>query len=175
MAIYTTEMLKARLNGGAKTDKFGVMFRNPQGAPELGFKDEDYCLITGFAFPSRRVGTIDAWVQGRKLVLPGDTDFGNEWRVTLYNPLNHDMRQKIMDWQKKIDDYESNTHADMLWTLTTEAVIFQLNGAGEKTAQYVVKNIFPKEVGEVEVKGSEQNQIQSFTATFAMSSMEIIK
>lgn len=174
MGIYNTELLKARLNGGAKTDKFGVIFKNPKGAPELGFTDDDYCLILGYPFPGRKLGSIPVWTQGRKLMLPGDTEFDNTWRVNLYNTLNHDKRQDFINWMNKIDNYKDNTHADTPWDLVSEAIVFQLNGKGEKTAQYLIKNIFPTEVGNIEVKGSEQNQIQTYDVTFTVSSMEVI-
>lgn len=171
MPLFTVENLKQRLQGGAKKDKFTLLIDNPAGAPEVGLNNDDYCLIQGFNFPERSLGKIDAWVQGRKLIIPGDTEYTNTWNLTLYNTPNHDIRQKLITWMAKMDSYTANWHTTDPWSLVSKAKLIQMDGVGNALKEYTLHNIFPSNIGEVSVNASEINSIQTFSVTFTFSHM----
>lgn len=169
MPLHKVENLKQRIKGGAKQDKFTLLINPPAGAPQVGFVEDDYCLVKQVAFVSRRLGKVEAWVQGRKLIIPGDIEFDNEVQFTLYNSPNHDMRQKIIDWMDLIDNYEHNWHTSNPWPLTTTIELMQMDGQGNSLKTYKLMDCFPLEVGSIDMDAANINQITTFTVKFAYS------
>ena len=56
----------------------------------------------------------------------------------------------------------------------TDINIWQLNGEGEKVYGYVLQNAFPKALGSIEYSDSTQNELCSYTVTFAFSEFKPI-
>lgn len=170
MPLFRVENLKERLQGGAKTDKFTMLIHPPVGAPAVGFTNDDYCLVKNINFPSKILGGVEAWVQGRKLIIPGDIEFGdNNISWTMYNTPNHDIRQKLLDWMDYIDDYVTNWHTSDPWHFTTKIDLVQMDGVGNSLKTYTLHYAFPGEIGDISADASQINTIQEFTASFKYS------
>lgn len=96
MALWTINDLKASLKGqGAKSDKYMIEIGAPVGVPGLSFGEEDIMLGKATSFPDKTIGQVEAWVQGRKLKIPGDSMFDTDWDVTFYQTPKHELRKKF--------------------------------------------------------------------------------
>lgn len=173
--LYTVSALKQQLNGGAKTDKFTIEFGAPTGNGTFSLGETGAVLCKSSVFPSVKIGSIDAWIQGRKLIIPGDTEYDNNWTVDFYQTANHKLRQMYIEWMKSIDNYIDNNHTCVPADWSVEAVVMQLGCDGIPTAKYRFYNMFPSNISEVKIDGSQINNIQEFNVTFTYSHWDIEK
>lgn len=173
--LFTVSTLKQVLKGGAKVDKYTIDFGTPSGNGVFTLGETGIVLCKSASFPDVKIGTVDAWVQGRKLILPGDTAYTNTWAVDFYQTADHNLRQMYINWMKSIDNYIDNNHTCTPADWSIEAVVMQLACDGNPSAKYRFFNMFPTEVSEVKVDGSQINAIQEFTVTFSFSHWDIEK
>ncbi|AEA86383.1 putative tail tube protein [Campylobacter phage PC5] len=174
MPLYTVDKLANALKGGAKSDKYFIEIGTPLGAPEVAFTEEDIILCKTASFPERTLGEVEAFVQGRKLKLPGDSTFDAAWSPVFYQTPDHNIRAKFLTWIDKIDVYKNNYHTCDPYSLMVTAKVHQVNCNGEPVATYEFFNVWPSKVGEIEVAADKTNSIQEFTVDFTYSHWEKI-
>lgn len=170
--LYTIDQLRSQLQkNGAKTDKFTIRLGTPSGNSNFTLGDRAI-LCKASTFPSKQIGTAEVWVQGRKLPLPGDTTFDDEWEVTFYNTTDHDLRKIFIEWMTAIDNYADNKHICDPSLYMTEADVLQLDCNGQAAAAYRFYNLYPANVQSIELDGSQINEVQQFRVSFRFSHWE---
>ena len=173
MALYSLNELKTALNGGARADKFTIQFGVPAGDGSLTLGTEGPILCKATSFPAKTIATIEVWEQGRKLKLPGDTTFDEEWTIQFYQTADHKLRKMFIDWMSKIDNFHTNNHTCTPADFMVEAKVQQLGCDGKVTAEYTFYNMFPSTVTAVEVDGENINTVEIFSVNFNYSDWEI--
>ena len=106
------------------------------------------------------------------MIIPGNTEFTNEWSVTFYQTAGHDLRKMFIEWMRSIDDFGANNHNCNPSMYMVEGNVQQLACEGDVSASYVFYNMFPSRVGEVQIDGETANTIQQFEVTFTFSHWE---
>lgn len=167
----TIAELKAAIGAGARVAKFKITMPTVTGAPGVSFPGATL-LCKSASLPDVRLGTTDVWMQGRKLPIPGDTEYTNNWTLDFYNTLTHDLRNDFVKWMVAIDDFHKNVRKCSIADVMVDLVVSQLGCDGEITAEYTLHNCFPSDVAEVTLDASQINQIQEFRVTFTYSSWE---
>jgi hypothetical protein len=177
MAFYTVNDLKGALGGGnaAMSNKYAIVFGTPAGDPSLALGPDAPILCSATSFPSKKINEVDVWVQGRKLILPGDTAFESEWKLTFYQRADHNLRKMFIKWMNKIDDYASNSHTCDPASLMIEAEVHQLSCESTVAAKYKFFNMFPTDVGEIALSADAVQNPQTFTVAFKYSHWDIIE
>lgn len=164
------EEIKRVLKGGSRATKYAVYFTLPSGIDNLIELQDLNCLAKATTFPSMTIGQIEAWIQGRKLPLPGDTSYTTNWNVTLYMDNAHKVRKQFVEWMSKIDNFEENKHSGLPNELMVQMSVVQLDSLEKPVAVYTFKNVFPMEIGEVSVGADTIDTLQEFEVTFSFSS-----
>ena len=159
--------LKQALGPGARANKYRVNFNIPPAVPKTADLSTVDTLCNAATLPQKSIGPIEVWNQGRKLVLPGDTAYPNEWTLTFYNTEEHNIRRAILEWMRSIDHFQDNMHSGVPIEIMTTLSVSQLDSAMNETVRYSFHCCWPKEVSEITVGDSEENQIQTFTVNFA--------
>jgi hypothetical protein len=118
---------------------------------------------------------MDVWIQGRKLPLPGDTTFPESWDIEFYNTADHKIRQMFIAWMDKIDNYETNSHTCNPSMFMVDAEVMQLDCDGNVIAGYKFHNMFPSDIGNIDLNGETPNSIQSFKVALKFSHWTPIK
>jgi hypothetical protein len=174
--LYTVNQLKNALQtNGAKTDKFTIRFGTPAGDGSLSLGVDGPILCKATSFPARQIGASEAWIQGRKLPLPGDTTYDEEWELEFYNTTDHKLRQMFNKWMDTIDNYETNSHTCNPSMLMVDADVMQLACDGSIAAGYTFHNMYPANLQVVEVNGETINTIQIFRVSFRFSHWTTLK
>lgn len=167
--MSTINSLKTALGAGARASKYRVQFSFPSSV-KVSFDARNIdVLCKASSFPGIDIGRIEVWNQGRKLPLPGDTTFTNEWTLSFYNTENHDIRRSMIAWLVACDHFQTNTHTGMPSELMIDAVITQLDSAGKEVVSYTFHNIFVTGVGEITVADDSIDTIQEFDVTLSFS------
>lgn len=161
--------IKTALGAGARPSKYSVSLTFPNAVSTSSNLRNINVLARSTSFPSLTIGQIEAWTQGRKLVLPGDTTFTNSWTVTFYNTETHDLRRDFVAWLASCDHFQDNMHTGVPASLMVDASVAQLDSAANITATYTFHNLFPMEVAEVTLGADTIDQIQEFDVTFSFT------
>ena len=103
--------IKNTIGAGARSNKFRVYFSFPDviDISTTGITREANVLCFSSSLPERTVGQIEVWNLGRKLIIPGDTTFQNNWDCQFYNTEEHNLRRAFLAWQKACDHAETGT------------------------------------------------------------------
>lgn len=161
--------LKEALGAGARASKYRVVFTFPNAVPVEGDARNVDVLCKGSSFPSITIGQIEAFNQGRKLVLPGDTTFTNTWTLTFYNTEDHQLRRNMIAWAVACDHFQDNKHSGNPNSVMTNLAISQLDSAGNVTATYTFHNVYAQEVAEISVGDDQVDTLQEFDTTFSFT------
>lgn len=164
------EEIKRVLKGGSRATKYAVYFSIPTQIDQLMELQDLNCLAKTTSFPSMSIGQIETWIQGRKLPIPGDTQYTTTWNVDLYVDNAHKVRKQMVAWMKAIDNFQSNTHSGVPAELFVEMSVVQLDSLEKPVAVYTFKDVWPMEVGEISVGADQIDTLQEFPLTFSFSS-----
>jgi len=167
--MSTIRELSAVLGSAARANKYRVSFAWPTGVTgEVDLRDADV-LAKAAAAPTRELGQIELFNQGRKLIIPGDTTYDNAWSVDFYLTENHQFRYDIIKWMDACDNFQRNTHSGNPRAIYADLRLEQLDSAGNVTAQYTLHNCFPQVVGEVTYGDDTTDTAAEFNVTFSYS------
>lgn len=155
--------LKTKLGAGLRTSKYQVTINTPNNLDTID------TLAKSTSFPQKTIGQVEVWSQGRKAMLQGETEYDHTWDVTFYETVDHSLREEFIAWMQLIDNTKENLHFD---GLMDTAKIAQLNGIGEKTAEYEFANLWPQVVSSIEMSDDGVNVVGEFTVTFSFDYWE---
>lgn len=173
--LYNVSQLKAALQtNGAKSDKFTIRFGAPAGDNSLNLGADGQILCKGASFPQKTISSMEAWVQGRRLHLPGNTSYAEDWELEFYNTTDHSLRQMFLSWMDALDNYEKNTHVCNPSMFMVDADVMQLDCNGDASAGYTFHNLFPSQVGAIELSGEASNNIEIFKVQFSFSHWTVL-
>ena len=161
--------LKRVLKAGARPNKYQINFNFPTVVGSIVNQRDMSILCKAAQFPSKTVGTIEVFNQGRKLPLPGDTAYENTWSTTFYNTETHDIRRDILNWMKAMDNFQANYHSGEPAALMVDCQVKQLDSKQKETAIYTFHNFWPSVVSEIEIDAETQNAVETFTVTWTFS------
>lgn len=165
--MATIKELSAALGAGARASKYRVTFTFPSGVSAVTSLDKVDVLAKSSAAPAKEIGMIEAWSQGRKLVLPGDTAYDAAWTVGFYLTEDHALRYDIIKWSDACDNFQKNKHSGDPSAIFADLRIQQLDSAGNPTATYTLHNCFPQSIGEVTYGDDSADTLAEFEVTFA--------
>lgn len=160
--------LKSAIGAAARPNKYRVNFSIPASVPTVSDLSTADTLCKAANFPSMTIGQMELFNQGRKLVLPGDTEYTNTWTVSFYQTEDHAIRKDMISWMKSADHFQNNSHSGNPSALLGELSVEQLDSAGNGTAKYTFHNVFVQEVGEIAL-ADETGEAMEFDVTFSFT------
>ena len=161
--------LKSALGAGGRANKYRVNFSIPSTVPTTSNLQNANTLCKATQFPGMTLGQIEVFNQGRKMMIPGDTTYENNWTMTFYNTEDHALRKDMISWLKSADHFQNNSHSGNPDSIMGELSVEQLDSAGNPTAKYTFHNVFVSEVAALELGDDQIDTIQEFDVTFTFS------
>ena len=119
-------------------------------------------FVKSAQLPASNIGTIEVPYKGRKIKRPGDRTFA-EWTITVLASDDLPLRAEFESWMNQLND-----HADIKQTtdLNREWSVVAVKPDGsDHGSPYTFHNIFPTEVGAVELNYETVDTIAEFTVT----------
>lgn len=108
---------------------------------------------------------------GRKVNLIGDITYEGTWNVTFYNDKSHLIRQFFLNWMNKLHNRKNETKGDIdKYIIDGEIYQSKFNNEEFKyidTAKYIIRHMFPIQVGAIEVDERAPVTIEHFTVEFS--------
>jgi hypothetical protein len=170
--------------GGARASLFEVFLTLPAGIAEPTAEQQFTFVCKATSIPTSSVGTIEVPYFGRKVKMAGNRTFEN-WTVTVLNDEDFLVRNAFELWSSFINSHENNlrnpsviTEQGLASYRTTATVrhyaktgVFAggttSGDAAIPTREYSFINIFPVNVGNIELNWETTDAIEEFTVEFA--------
>jgi hypothetical protein len=170
--------------GGARASLFEVFLTLPAGVAEPTAEAQFRFVCKASSIPSSTVGQIEVPYFGRKVKMAGNRTFEN-WTVTVMNDEDFLVRNAFELWSSYINSHENNlrdasviAEQGLLGYRTTAVVrhyaktgVFAggttSGDASIPTRQYSFINIFPINIGNIELNWETTDAIEEFTVEFA--------
>lgn len=116
--------------------------------------------------PAANVDKIPVGYQNRKYNVAGDRTF-DDWTVTIYNDVDHETRQAILDWQNMAHGQGAEITGLKPSDYKKTATIRQLGrDAKIVTKEYTMYGVWPLNVGEVDMDWDSNSEVSTFPVTF---------
>jgi len=161
--------LKQALGAGARTNKYQINFSIPSAVPTTSDLKEADVLCKATQFPGMSITPIEVYSQGRKLLIPGATEYENTWTLTFYNTEAHNLRRDMIAWMKAADDFQKNIHSGNPNDILGELGVVQLDSDQKETVTYTFHNVWVSEVAAIELTADGEAEISEFEVTFSFS------
>lgn len=167
MAFNAAEFRSKIKNGGARPNNYEVTITFPDaGAAAETFK----FTCRAASVPGMTIGSVDLAYFGRRVSFAGDRVF-DDWNVRVYCGEDMVVRNAFERWSDRLSrlDISTTTHADIAGTAVySEAKVKLLGKEGEVLKTYTLKNVWPVNVGTVELAWDANDQILEFDATLRL-------
>ena len=175
MAFNISEFASAGLPlGGARPSLFSVIVDTPSGVPNVGARFAFTCRAA--QIPASTVSVIEPQYFGRRIKIAGTRTFAN-WRVEILNDEDFEIRQAMEIWSNEINRHQANLRAPRLATTAsyrTTATVTQYAKTGEQIRTYRFVNIFPVEIGSIDLSWENGEQIETFPVEFAYDYWDLV-
>lgn len=152
--------------GGARPTQYRVFVTNP--ANPLGDLQMPF-LCKAAQLPSSTIGVINANYFGRAIKIAGDRTY-EDWTVTVYNDEDFLIRNALEQWSHAINSPEGNSRgfgsASPL-QYRTNAQVTQFSKTGVPVRTYDFSNLWPSNIGPIELSWDTQDTIEEYTVTFS--------
>ena len=184
MALKTITNFRSQLRGGgARPNLFEVNLGNFGGA---GGVDADWdnnsqrdfqFLCKAKSMPTQTIGSVEIPFRGRILKVAGDRTF-EPWSVTVINDESFNIRKSFEAWTEKINNiatgvgevdpnnYMGNGTIKQLSRTATGGDINDVSNAQRVLHTYQVQEIWPSEIGSIDLSYESSDAIEEFTVTF---------
>ena len=169
-----TDFKSKLTGGGARANLFEVVLTFPDAAaPDQVVLDKSRFLVKGANLPASNVQQIEVPFRGRILKVAGDRTF-DSWTVTVLNDTDFAIRSAFEKWMNVINRMSDNTGLTNPAEYQSDAFVYQLDRDGTALRSYRFYDIFPTQVGPIELSYDSQG-IQEFTVELQVLWWEAIK
>ena len=169
-----TDFKSKLTGGGARANLFEVVLTFPDAAaPDQVVLDKSRFLVKGANLPASNVQQIEVPFRGRILKVAGDRTF-DAWTVTVLNDTDFAIRSAFEKWMNVINRKSDNTGLTNPADYQSDAFVYQLDRDGSALRSYRFYDIFPTQVGPIELSYDSQG-IQEFTVELQVLWWEAIK
>ena len=188
MALKTITDFRAKLGGGgARPNLFEINLGNFGGDGATGnwntnIESEFRFMCKASSMPTQTIGSVDVPFRGRILKVAGDRTF-EPWSVTVINDEDFKVRKGFEAWTEKINALATGVGQVDPNSYMGNGTVKQLSRsatvAGDDTAQrvlheYKVQEIWPSEIGSIDLSYESSDAIEEFTVTFQIQYFESI-
>lgn len=167
MSFKVTEFAAAGLpQGGARPNLFNVIIDTPTGVPNVGARMAVTCKAA--QIPASTLSSIPIRYFGREVKFAGTRTF-QPWQVSILNDEDFQIRQALETWSNLINRHEANLRAESLLNnaaYRTTASVTQYGKTGNALRTYEFVNIFPTEIGPIELNWDNGDAIEEYAVVF---------
>ena len=162
--MATIDEFKAQLiGGGPRANRFKIFI--PRAGNRIEF------LAKAGNIPAATLGVVEVQWRGSVLKLAGDRTFEN-WTVSIINDSEFSARSALEAWQTEIQELGGGNGATTTDYLISRAFVEQLDKSDAVLARYEFFNMFPINIGSIELSHETVDALEQFDVEFAFSHWE---
>ena len=165
--MATINQFKANLiGGGPRNNRFEVFI------PRSGDKIQFLCKTA--TLPGQVIEPLEVKYKGLTVKVAGDRTWDN-WGVSIYNDITWSARTAIENWMEDIVELSSSLGTVGYEYMEDRAIVTQLNRDDSVIATYEFFNMWPTNIGAIELDTEGGDAIETFDVEFAYSHFERTK
>jgi len=182
----TISEFKSRLlGGGARPNLFEVELTAMPASVTLPWQAERFGFLCKAAqLPGMNIANIDVPFRGRIFKVAGDRTIDN-WTITVINDEDFLYRNAFEEWTQQIAALDDNMGSTNPSSYMVNAKVFQLGRGSELSSttnagdtnvvlkEYEFIDIFPINVGQIDVSYENTDTIEEYTVEFAVQSYRV--
>ena len=182
----TISEFKSRLlGGGARPNLFEVELTAMPASVTLPWQAERFGFLCKAAqLPGMNIANIDVPFRGRIFKVAGDRTIDN-WTITVINDEDFLYRNAFEEWTQQIANLDDNMGSTNPSSYMVNAKVFQLGRGSELNSttnagdsnvvlkEYEFIDIFPINVGQIDVSYENTDTIEEYTVEFAVQSYKV--
>ena len=182
----TISEFKSRLlGGGARPNLFEVELTAMPASVTLPWQAERFGFLCKAAqLPGMNIANIDVPFRGRIFKVAGDRTIDN-WTITVINDEDFLYRNAFEEWTQQIAALDDNMGSTNPSSYMVNAKVFQLGRGSELNSttnagdsnvvlkEYEFIDIFPINVGQIDVSYENTDTIEEYTVEFAVQSYNV--
>ena len=171
MALKTISDFKAAFkDGGARSNLFRVRLFFPTAVTDgVNATIASEFFVKATSTPSSNINMVEVPFMGRPLKIPSERTFP-AWNVTVMAGEDMVIRDAFERWSNLMNSHEGNIIGAPLDDLFQDAEIEMLSKSGETIKKYTLKDIFPSEIGSMELDFASSDSIAEFPVTLEIHS-----
>jgi len=154
---------KAAFDGGTRPNRFTITL--PRGMTD----DKKKIMVKAASIPAETIGILQVPFRGRVAKLPGDRAYA-EWTCTILDDTTHNLRESMVSWHREFNDHETNrVGKDILGGSAglEEITVTQLDMQGEEHTSVTLQQVWPVDVGAIDLSYDKADTLVEFAVTFA--------
>jgi len=182
----TISEFKSRLlGGGARPNLFEVELTAMPASVALPWQAERFGFLCKAAqLPGMNIANIDVPFRGRIFKVAGDRTIDN-WTITVINDEDFLYRNAFEEWTQQIANLDDNMGSTNPSSYMVNAKVYQLGRGSELNSttnagdsnvvlkEYEFIDIFPINVGQIDVSYENTDTIEEYTVEFAVQSYNV--
>ena len=182
----TISEFKSRLlGGGARPNLFEVELTAMPASVTLPWQADRFGFLCKAAqLPGMNIANIDVPFRGRIFKVAGDRTIDN-WTITVINDEDFLYRNAFEEWTQQIAALDDNMGSTNPSSYMVNAKVFQLGRGSELSSttnagdtnvvlkEYEFIDIFPINVGQIDVSYENTDTIEEYTVEFAVQSYKV--
>ena len=182
----TISEFKSRLlGGGARPNLFEVELTAMPASVTLPWQADRFGFLCKAAqLPGMNIANIDVPFRGRIFKVAGDRTIDN-WTITVINDEDFLYRNAFEEWTQQIANLDDNMGSTNPSSYMVNAKVYQLGRGSELNSttnagdsnvvlkEYEFIDIFPINVGQIDVSYENTDTIEEYTVEFAVQSYNV--
>lgn len=171
-STFNTDSFKAALiGGGARPNQFVVQLNFPAFAQSANAVQQSQFLVTAASLPGQSIGKTGTYYRGREIKLAGDRTFA-PWTVTVINDTYMNIRTSLEMWMNGINGLVDNSGYTSPFDYQVDVQVTQLDRNNIDLKTYVLHNVMPIDLGEVQLDFASNDTVETYNVTFEMQDFE---
>lgn len=186
MALTKISEFKSSIKYGSRSNLFkvGITFPTITNITWAGSVNSSTgtnldVLCKSAAIPSMTIGVVEVPFRGRRIKVPGDRTF-TDWTATFYSDSEHRLRQTFLQWSDYIKNHNQTTQkiGASISSSQTDLTYYgaidiqHLNSNGDVSRYYKLYEVFPTEIGAIDLSFDSTDALEEFTVTFQYQYMD---
>ena len=174
--MTTIADFKSKLaGGGARANQFRISLVPPAlvaGGANAGRNLEFLCKTA--SLPASTVTDIPVYYRGRPVHVAGEREF-QPWTISVYNDTDFSIRDMFENWSHLMVNYNATDGQPTPLAYQTDATVFQLDRNGAVLKSYTFHDMFPLEIGAIQLDFEANNQVEMFDVTLQYNYFEPLR
>lgn len=166
--MTTISAFKANMTGGgARPNQFRVELTFPSFIGAIGSVAGNAAqfLCKSAQLPASTIDDITAFYRGRPVHFAGERTFA-PWTVSVFNDNNFLIRNTMERWSDRVLNYDATNGILAPTDYQVDMAVYQLDRNDREVKQYRFFDVYPTNIGQIQLDFESNNQIELFDIEF---------
>ena len=154
------DQFRKALGSGHRNNQFKVMVTLPSAYIKGDAQKNMEFICYAASVPEQAIENIPVNFRGLVANYAGDPAAADTWQISCYNPTSFNLRKSFIAWKRAYQEEGTTNGLDEIVISTAD--IFLLGKNGNELYQTTLYNVWPRNIGAIDVTWENTAQISTF-------------